>query len=116
MYDAIEYRSRGEAVADELAEWAGVPVYNGLTDEWHPTRMLAEFLTTGEHVDNPSRIWRSAISATPVPTWPTAASWSGEAGHGRPDRRAGVAVAGAGPSRVGSSWSCRTRSTLGGWR
>jgi ornithine carbamoyltransferase len=53
MYDAIEYRGRGEAVADELAEWAGVPVYNGLTDEWHPTQMLADFLTMREHVDKP---------------------------------------------------------------
>ncbi len=51
MYDAIEYRGFGEAIADELAEWAGVPVYNGLTDEWHPTQMLADFLTMLEHVD-----------------------------------------------------------------
>ena len=53
MYDAIEYRGFGEQVADELAEWAGVPVYNGLTDEWHPTQMLADFLTMHEHVDKP---------------------------------------------------------------
>jgi ornithine carbamoyltransferase len=53
MYDAIEYRGFGEAIADELAEWAGVPVYNGLTDEWHPTQMLADFLTMLEHVDKP---------------------------------------------------------------
>ena len=53
MYDAIEYRGRGEAVADELAEWAGVPVYNGLTDEWHPTQMLADFLTMHESSNKP---------------------------------------------------------------
>ena len=53
MYDAIEYRGFGEAVADELAQWAGVPVYNGLTDEWHPTQMLADFLTMREHLDKP---------------------------------------------------------------
>jgi ornithine carbamoyltransferase len=53
MYDAIEYRGFGEAVADELAQWAGVPVYNGLTDEWHPTQMLADFLTIREHVPKP---------------------------------------------------------------
>src|SRR6476660_4965287 len=49
MYDAIEYRGFGENVADELAHWAGVPVFNGLTDEWHPTQILADFLTFREH-------------------------------------------------------------------
>jgi ornithine carbamoyltransferase len=53
MYDAIEYRGFGESVADELAEWAGVPVFNGLTDEWHPTQILADFLTMREHSTKP---------------------------------------------------------------
>src|SRR3954447_20339002 len=53
MYDAIEYRGFGEAVAEELAEWAGVPVYNGLTDEWPPPQILADFLTIREHVPKP---------------------------------------------------------------
>jgi ornithine carbamoyltransferase len=53
MYDAIEYRGFGESVADELAAWAGVPVYNGLTDEWHPTQILADFLTFREHIAKP---------------------------------------------------------------
>jgi ornithine carbamoyltransferase len=53
MYDAIEYRGFGETVAEELAQWAGVPVYNGLTDEWHPTQILADFLTFEEHVPKP---------------------------------------------------------------
>src|SRR3954466_1962060 len=53
MYDAIEYRGFGEAIADERAQGAGVPVYNGLTDEWHPTQMLADFLTMREHLDKP---------------------------------------------------------------
>jgi ornithine carbamoyltransferase len=53
MYDAIEYRGYGESVADELAAWAGVPVYNGLTDEWHPTQILADFLTLREHIAQP---------------------------------------------------------------
>src|SRR3954452_22698216 len=53
MYDAIEYRVFGEKVADELAQWAGVPVYNGLTDEWHPTQILADFLTFREHLGRP---------------------------------------------------------------
>src|SRR3982751_3950306 len=53
MYDAIEYRGFAETTADELAKWAGVPVYNGLTDEWHPTQILADFLTFREHLGRP---------------------------------------------------------------
>jgi ornithine carbamoyltransferase len=53
MYDAIEYRGYGQAVVDELAKWAGVPVYNGLTDEFHPTQILADLLTMREHSDTP---------------------------------------------------------------
>jgi ornithine carbamoyltransferase len=53
MYDAIEFRGFAQDVAEELAQWAGVPVYNGLTDEWHPTQMLADFLTFSEHTDKP---------------------------------------------------------------
>jgi ornithine carbamoyltransferase len=53
MYDAIEFRGFSEQAADELAEWSGVPVYNGLTDDWHPTQILADFLTFREHTDKP---------------------------------------------------------------
>ena len=53
MYDAIEYRGFAHETAEELAEWAGVPVYNGLTDEWHPTQTLADFLTFREHIPKP---------------------------------------------------------------
>jgi ornithine carbamoyltransferase len=53
MYDAIQYRGFGQEVAEELAEWAGVPVFNGLTDEWHPTQTLADFLTFREHIPKP---------------------------------------------------------------
>jgi ornithine carbamoyltransferase len=53
MYDAIEYRGFAQETAEELAQWAGVPVYNGLTDEWHPTQILADFLTFKEHVAKP---------------------------------------------------------------
>ena len=48
MYDAIEFRGAAQATVEELAEYANVPVYNGLTDEWHPTQMLADFLTMRE--------------------------------------------------------------------
>ncbi|PYC77045.1 ornithine carbamoyltransferase [Streptomyces tateyamensis] len=53
MFDAIEYRGHGQAVVEELAAYAGVPVYNGLTDEWHPTQMLADLLTVQEHCAKP---------------------------------------------------------------
>lgn len=51
MYDAIQYRGSDQSVVEELAAYAGVPVYNGLTDDWHPTQMLADALTMQEHVD-----------------------------------------------------------------
>lgn len=49
MYDAIEYRGYGQVVVEELAKYAGVPVINGLTEEFHPTQVLADFLTMQEH-------------------------------------------------------------------
>ena len=49
MYDAIEYRGYGQTIVEELAKYAGVPVYNGLTNEFHPTQILADFLTIREH-------------------------------------------------------------------
>jgi ornithine carbamoyltransferase len=55
VYDAIEYRGYGQAVVEELAQYAGVPVYNGLTDEFHPTQVLADFLTMQEHAEKPLR-------------------------------------------------------------
>ncbi|AFP29176.1 ornithine carbamoyltransferase [Marinobacter sp. BSs20148] len=53
VYDAIEYRGFGQKIVEQLAEYAGVPVYNGLTDEFHPTQILADFLTMQEHVEKP---------------------------------------------------------------
>ncbi len=53
MYDAIEYRGAGQEIVEELAEYAGVPVFNGLTDEFHPTQMLADVLTMTEHCSKP---------------------------------------------------------------
>ncbi|OBT17403.1 ornithine carbamoyltransferase [Vibrio sp. UCD-FRSSP16_10] len=49
MYDGIEYRGFGQAIVEELGAHAGVPVWNGLTDEFHPTQILADFLTMQEH-------------------------------------------------------------------
>jgi ornithine carbamoyltransferase len=49
MFDAIEFRGSAQATVETLAEHSDVPVYNGLTDDWHPTQMLADFLTMIEH-------------------------------------------------------------------
>ncbi|MDD5905516.1 MAG: ornithine carbamoyltransferase [Clostridiales bacterium] len=49
MYDGIEYRGFGQEIVEELAKYAGVPVFNGLTNEFHPTQILADFLTVQEH-------------------------------------------------------------------
>lgn len=53
MYDGIQYRGHGQSIVEELAKYAGVPVWNGLTDEFHPTQVLADFLTMREHCDKP---------------------------------------------------------------
>ena len=53
MYDGIEYRGFAQKTVEELAEYAGVPVWNGLTNEFHPTQIIADFLTMHEHVDKP---------------------------------------------------------------
>ncbi|MDJ0465342.1 ornithine carbamoyltransferase [Streptomyces sp. H27-C3] len=53
MFDGIEYRGDSQAVVEELGAYAGVPVFNGLTNDWHPTQMLADMLTMTEHSDKP---------------------------------------------------------------
>jgi len=53
LYDGIEYRGFGQAIVEELGKYAGVPVWNGLTDDFHPTQILADFLTMSEHISKP---------------------------------------------------------------
>ena len=53
MYDGVEYRGFGQSIVEELGAYAGVPVWNGLTNEYHPTQILADFLTMMEHSDKP---------------------------------------------------------------
>ena len=53
MYDGIEYRGFGQSIVEELGKYAGVPVWNGLTNEYHPTQILADFMTMIEHSDKP---------------------------------------------------------------
>ncbi|HTU74077.1 MAG TPA: ornithine carbamoyltransferase [Trebonia sp.] len=53
MFDGIEYRGAAQQAVETLAAWSGVPVWNGLTDDWHPTQMLADILTMGDHATKP---------------------------------------------------------------
>ena len=53
MFDAIEYRGASQTGVETLAKYAGVPVFNGLTDEYHPTQMIADVMTMREHADKP---------------------------------------------------------------
>jgi len=53
MYDGIEYRGAGQEIVQELADYAGVPVFNGLTDEFHPTQMCADLMTMREYMPQP---------------------------------------------------------------
>ena len=72
MYDAIEYRGFARTIVESSRSGPACPVYNGLTDEWHPTQILADFLTMREHSRKPlARDRRSATSATRASTWAT---------------------------------------------
>ena len=94
MYDAIEFRGNAQADVEELAANAGVPVYNGLTNEWHPTQMLADFLTmheaSGKPYDAPVVRVRRRL---PVQHGPVAAGDGGADGRRRAPRRPGDAAA-----------------------
>jgi len=71
MYDGIEYRGYGQAIVEELAAFSGVPVWNGLTDEFHPTQILAYLLTMGNILTNRFHRSVSVILAMPGTTWAT---------------------------------------------
>ena len=74
IYDGIEYRGYGQALVEELALHSKVPVWNGLTNEFHPTQILADFLTV-RSISDASRESNSFIWATPASIWATP-SWS----------------------------------------
>ena len=75
MFDGIEYRGFAQEDVETLARYAGVPVWNGLTDQWHPTQMLADVLTMRDHAAQAARGGRAtATSATPATTRPTRCS------------------------------------------
>ena len=100
MYDAIEYRGFGQEIVEELAKYAGVPVWNGLTDEFHPTQILADVLTMTEftrQAADPDLVLLPR--RRPQQHGRLAADRRLEAGHGRPAVRAEAPLAGRGPRR-----------------
>lgn len=68
MFDGIEYRGFEQSIVEELARYAGVPVWNGLTNEYHPTQMLADLLTIQEHLGRLKGV-KLVYMAMPVITW-----------------------------------------------
>ena len=68
MFDGIEYRGFSQDTVEELGRFAGVPVWNGLTDQWHPTQMLADVLTMRDHSDKPLERATLATWGTPPTT------------------------------------------------
>ena len=94
MYDAIEYRGAGQEIVEELAEYAGVPVFNGLTDEFHPTQMLADVLTMTEHCPKPLHDISFCVRrGRSQQRGQLAAAGGRQARHGRAHRCAAGAVA-----------------------
>jgi ornithine carbamoyltransferase len=85
MYDAIEFRGSAQSDIEELAANAGVPVYNGLTDEWHPTQMLADLLPCMSRAivrttPSPTRTWATPAATWAAPCSSSARSWAPPSG------------------------------------
>lgn len=68
MFDGIEYRGYGQEIVEELAKYAGVPVWNGLTNESHPTQMIADMLTIKEHLGKLKGV-KFVYMGMPVTIW-----------------------------------------------
>ena len=95
MYDAIEYRGFAQATVESSPRYAGVPVWNGLTDEWHPTQILADLLTMREHpASRSSEISFAYLGDARFNMADSLPDRRRDARDGRPDRRAAIAVAG----------------------
>ena len=110
MYDAIEYRGFGQEIVEELAKYAGVPVWNGLTDEFHPTQILADVLTMTEFSDKPLTNLVLLPRRRPQQHGRLAADRRLEARDGRPALRAETPLAGRGPRRNAAGRSAPGRA------
>ncbi len=116
FYDGIEYRGAAHENVEVLARYAGVPVWNGLTDTWHPTQMLADMLTMREHATvraarQAGRGHRVRLRRRrPVQHGQLVAGHRRPARHGRPHRRAPLAVERRGGRRAGAT---RSRPSTG---
>ena len=107
MYDAIEYRGASQEGVEQLAKYAGVPVYNGLTDEYHPTQMLADVMTMREHSDKPIHEIKYAYRRRyTLQHGPLADDRRLPDGDGCPDLRSQVAMADRGIQKIARR-SCR---------
>ena len=90
MFDGIEYRGFAQETVETLGAFAGVPVWNGLTDEWHPTQMLADILTMRDHAgkpldrDRPTATWATAGTTRPTRCWSPARCSAWTCGSARP--------------------------------
>ena len=95
MFDAIEYRGASQTGVETLAKYAGVPVFNGLTDEYHPTQMIADVMTMREHSDKPIHEIKLRLPRRhPQQHGPLADDRRLHDGHGRAPLRPEAAVAG----------------------
>ena len=114
MFDGIEYRGFAQESVETLGQFAGVPVWNGLTDEWHPTQMLADMLTMREHAAKPlDRRSLLLPRRRPQQHRQLAAGHRRPARHGRADRRPGAAVAvRRGPARSPAASPPRSGAAL----
>jgi ornithine carbamoyltransferase len=107
LYDAIEFRGSRHEDCETLARYAGVPVYNGLTDTWHPTQALCDIVTMVEHTAKPApEISYAYVGDARYNMGNSLLVAGAMSGHGRADRRAPATVADPGCQGVGRCLGC----------
>ena len=113
LYDGIQYRGYGQALVETLAEHAGVPVWNGLTDEFHPTQLLADLLTVQEHLPGKalSEVKLAYVGDARNNMGNTLLEAAALAGHGSAAGGAEGLLAAAGAGRVPGAGAANRRET-----